>query len=91
MTKAIKAAAAELRERRDQDDQMKIEATIAEFGGEADARAALIRMAEEILYWRRRIRWIEAVVAKVRSEEPFAILSAGPHWQPGQRERGWWK
>jgi hypothetical protein len=59
--------------------------------GDVDARAALIRMAEEILYWRRRIRWIAAVVDKVQSEEPFAILPAGPHWQPGRRDRGWWR
>jgi hypothetical protein len=89
--KAIAAAAAEARERRDQENQAQVDDAIAEFGGDTDAAGALTRMAEEILYWRRRIKWISAVVRKVETEEPFAIINAGPHWEPGKRERGWWR
>jgi hypothetical protein len=90
-TKAFAAAAIEARAQRDQENQARVDEVIAEFGGDIDAAGALTRMAEEILYWRRRIKWIEGVVAKVRREEPFAIINAGPHWEPGKRERGWWR
>jgi hypothetical protein len=88
-SKPIKVAA--LRERADRDCRAQIDAVIAEFGGEADASAALTRMAEEILYWRSRMQLLSDVVAKVRTEEPFAIIGAGSYWQPGQRSQWWWR
>ena len=54
-------------ERMDQGRRARIDALIAEFGGEADASAAP-RMAEEILYWRKRMELISEVVSKVRTE-----------------------
>ncbi len=81
----------DVRARRDLDNQAQVDAIIAEFNGDADAAAALARLAEEILYWRIRMRLIADVVAKVRSEEPFAVLGAGPHWHPGERKPGWWR
>ena len=77
--------AREWREQREQDDRARIDAVIAEFNGNVDA------MAEELLYWRSRMKQIAEVVAKVQAEEPFAILGAGPHWQPGRRDRWWWR
>ena len=72
------------------DHKGRIDAVIAEFGGDVDAATALTRMAEEILYWRKRMELISEVVGKVQSEEPFAIIGAGPHWKPGERSRWWW-
>jgi hypothetical protein len=66
MTKAMAAAMTEARERREREDRARIDEVIAEFGGATDPPDAMVRMAEEPLYWRRRIRWIEAVVAKIR-------------------------
>jgi hypothetical protein len=45
---------------------------IAEFGGEADAPAALTRMAEEILYGRQRMELISEVVSKGRTSPSSA-------------------
>ena len=87
-SKALDVAA--LREQRKQECQARIDAVIAEFGGETDAPAALTRMAEELLYWRRRMQLIADVVAKVQAEEPFGIIGAGPHWTPGKRGPWWW-
>jgi hypothetical protein len=77
--------ASKITERIDRDCRARIDAVLAEFNGDVD------RMAEEILYWRSRMKQIAKVVAKVQAEEPFAIIPAGPHWQPGKRERGWWR
>ena len=75
-SKAKVLDAAALTAQREQKRQARIDAVITEFGGETDAPAALTRMAEELLYWRRRIRLIAEVVAKVQAEEPFAIIGA---------------
>jgi hypothetical protein len=80
----------EWQQQREQQCQARIDAVIAEFDGESDASAALTRMAEELLYWRHRMGLIAEVVSRVRSEEPFAIIGAGPHWEPGKRKPGWW-
>jgi hypothetical protein len=61
-----------IEERRDRESRKRVDAVLAEFNGNVDA------MAEEILYWRSRMRLIAEVVAKVQAEEPFAILGAGP-------------
>jgi hypothetical protein len=80
--KSVAAAAAERRKQREQEDQAQVEATIAEFGGD------VVRMAEEILYWRGRIKRIAEVVAKAQAKEPCFVLPPGRYWQPGQRDRG---
>jgi hypothetical protein len=70
------------------EERARIDAVIADFGGGTDAPAALRRMAEEVAYWRIRMQLISDVVAKVRSEEPFAVLGAGPHWRTGRAQAG---
>ena len=69
----------------EQQDRAQVDVVIAEFDGDA------ARMAEEILYWRRRMRRLLEVANKIESREPFAILRVGPHWQPGERGPGWWR
>ena len=73
---------ADVRQRMDQESQAQIDAVIAEFDGATDAPAALAKMAEEILYWRSRMQQLAEVVAKIQSEEPFAIIGAATR-------RGW--
>jgi hypothetical protein len=88
-SKAIDLTA--LRERREQESQARFDAVIAEFGGKTDAPAALTRMAEELLYWRRRMQLIAEVIAKVQAEEPFVIMGAGRYRKPGERSPSWWR
>ena len=83
VSKSAKVAGIE--ERLDQEDRARIDAVLVEFNGNIDA------MAQELLYWRSRMKQIAKVVAKVQNEDPFAILGAGPHWQPGQRALGSWR
>ena len=75
----------DLKQRRDEENQALVDEVIAEFGGNADA------MAQEILYWRSRMRQLVDVVGKIESEEPFAIIGAGPLWKPGERSRWWFR
>lgn len=83
---AIKAALREERlreacERSQRLERARIDVVVAEFGGDVDA------MAREILSWRRHVRQLEEVVAKVRTGEPFVVMGAEPHWKPGRARR----
>ena len=75
----------DLKQRRDEENQALVDEVIAEFGGNANA------MAQEILYWRSRMRQLTEVVGKIQSEEPFAIVGAGPYWKSGERSRWWFR
>jgi hypothetical protein len=75
----------ETRERCEQENQALIAEVVAEFAGD------VARMAEEILYWRGRMGRLGEVVAKLETREPFVVMGAGPHWQPGDRKLGWWR
>jgi len=75
----------EICERREQENQVLIAEVVAEFAGDA------ARMAEEILYWRGRMGRLGEVIAKLETCEPFVVMGAGPHWQPGDRKPGWWR
>jgi hypothetical protein len=57
---------------------------LAEFGGTVDAAVALTRMAEEILYWRSRMKQIADVVAKVHGRG--AVLARAPALQILRRD-----
>jgi hypothetical protein len=91
MTNCAEAMTKAMNDRRVR-DQARIDAIVAEFDGGTDAPAALRRMAEELIYWRTRMRQISDVVAKVQAKEPFAVIGAGRHWHPGERKKpGWWR
>jgi hypothetical protein len=75
----------EAREQREQQDRAQVAEVVAEFGGDT------ARMAEEILYWRRRVKRLAETVGRIERQEPFALLAVGPYWKPGEREPGWWR
>jgi hypothetical protein len=66
------------REQRERDDRAQVAQVVAEFDGDA------ARMAEEILYWRRRIERLVEVVTKFESREPFILMG-------GQGLHGAWR
>ena len=78
------AQAREKRERAEQQDRARVDAVVGEFD------EASPRTRTKILYCRRRIEQLVEVVTKFESREPFILMSAGPHWKPGERDPGWW-
>ena len=74
---------------RAREHQARIDETIDAFGGTADAAVTMVRMAEELLQYRRVMRNAIGFVGAIQSEEPFVIMGAGPHWKPPETRR-WW-
>jgi hypothetical protein len=67
---------AELRHRREQDEQRDRDQVVAEFGGDPQA------MADEILRLRHGMSLLAKGVDWVKSGAPFAMLPPGPLWKP---------
>ena len=66
---------AELRCRREQDEQRDRDQVIAVFGGDHQA------MADEILRYRRGLSLLGQGINWMKSGAPFAMLPPGPHWK----------
>ena len=72
---------AELRCRREQDEQRDRDQVLAEFGGNLQA------MADEILRYRRGlVQLADAIDLLQRGAPVFAILRPGPLWKDGADE-----
>ena len=79
--------AREWREQREQDDRARIDAVIAEFGGDTDASAALTRMAQALLDYRHLLRQLIDAGEMIRDGKPFIVIGPGPHWTPDPRKQ----
>lgn len=90
-SKAIKAIASSAAERVARKRQAEIDAIIAEFGGAADAPAALGSMAAALLGYRRWLRQLVDAGKMIEQGKPFAIIGPGPHWQPDQLKQWPWR
>lgn len=77
-------------QRQAQEHRVRVNQVIDEFGGTADAPATMARMAEELLYCRWVMQDIIAFMDKIQTEEPLAIIGAGPHWKGPPEVRRWW-
>jgi acetoin utilization deacetylase AcuC-like enzyme len=72
----------EAREQREQDDRARIDAVIAEFGGDTDAPAALTRMAQALLDYRHLLQQFIDAGEMIQQGKPFIVMGPGPHWKP---------
>ena len=79
------------KQRQAQEQQTRIEGVIEDFGGAADAPTTMARMAGELLYCRETMQDILAFMDKIRTEEPFGLFGAGPHWEPPKVRRWWFR
>jgi hypothetical protein len=79
--------AREAREQREQDDRARIDAVIAEFGGDTDVAATLTRMAQELLDYRHLLRQFIDAGEMIREGKPFIVMGPGPHWKPDPRKQ----
>lgn len=70
---------AELREQMEQSRQAKIDAVIAEFGGDTDASAALTHMAEALLHYRQWLRQLVDAGEMIQRGKPFIVMGPGPY------------
>jgi len=61
------------------EDRARIDAVIAEFGGDTDAPAALARMAEAILHYRHCLRQFVDAGEMVAQGKQFIVLGPGPY------------
>jgi hypothetical protein len=78
-------------EQREQQRQAEIDAVIAEFGGDTDASATLIRMAQALLSYRHWLRQLVDAGEMVRQGKPFVVMGPGPYWEPGQWRQFPWR
>jgi hypothetical protein len=69
-------ALAELRCRREQDEQRDRDQVVAEFGGNPQA------MADEILRYRNGLSLLAKGIDWMKLGAPFAMLPPGPLWKP---------
>lgn len=74
-----------------QEQRARVDQVIEEFGGAADAAGTMLRLGEELLYCRWVMQDIVAFMDKIQSEEPFAIIGAGPLWKPPDIRRWWFR
>ena len=79
--------AREWREQREQDYCARIDAVMAEFGGNTDASAALTRMAQALLDYRHLLRQFIDAGEMIRDGKPFIVIGPGPHWTPDPRKQ----
>jgi acetoin utilization deacetylase AcuC-like enzyme len=76
-SKAARAVTFDL-ERVKQKRRAEIDSVIAEFGGDADAPAALASMAETLLHYRHVLRQLLDAGEMIREGKPFIVMGPGP-------------
>jgi hypothetical protein len=85
------AAHAAYRRKEEEEARARVEGVIAEFGGATDASTTLVRMAEELLYCRGVMQILIEVTDNIQAEKPFAVMGAGPLWEPPEVRRWWFR
>jgi acetoin utilization deacetylase AcuC-like enzyme len=70
------------KEQYERERQAEIDAVIAEFGGDADASAALTGMAQALLHYRHLLRQFIDAGEMIQQGKPFIVMGPGPHWKP---------
>jgi hypothetical protein len=73
--------AREAREQREQEDRARIDAVIAEFGGD------MTRMARALLDYRHLLRQFIDAGEMIREGKPFIVMGPGSHWKPDPRKQ----
>jgi hypothetical protein len=71
----------EWREQREQEDRARIDAVIAEFGGD------MTRMAQTLLEYRHLLRQFIDAGEMIREGKPFIVLGPGQHWTPDPQKQ----
>jgi hypothetical protein len=68
------------------EERARIDAVIAEFGGDTDAPVALAHMAEAILRYRHCLRQFVDAGEMIAQGKPFIVMGPGPYWRPDERK-----